>query len=155
MVLARRLGAEGYRVVLADSGGNAIAELHRGGADLLLAELTMAPMSGVQLTHAIRGLNAWRDLPVILISGRSEPNGVVRALDAGADDVVVKPFHFEVLAARVARQLARARDVAELRADNQTLDARIVERAIALGEMHDKLMISEAERRRLTGLVAH
>jgi CheY-like chemotaxis protein len=39
LVLARRLGAEGYRVVLADGGGNALAELHRGGADLLLAEL--------------------------------------------------------------------------------------------------------------------
>jgi DNA-binding response OmpR family regulator len=139
--------------VLADGGGNALAELHRGGADLLLAELSMTPMSGIELTRSVRSLTQWRDVPVILISSRAEPNGVVRALDAGADDVVVKPFHFEVLAARIARQLARARSVAQLRADNQTLDARVVERAIALGEMRDRYMVSEAERRRLSGMV--
>ncbi|MGE5089251.1 MAG: response regulator, partial [Candidatus Levyibacteriota bacterium] len=65
--------------------------------------------------------------------------GVVRAYEAGADDVVVKPFHFEVLFARIERRLSRARSLQQLRDDNATLDARVVERAIQLGELREQL----------------
>jgi len=152
-VLTRRLGEAGYRVAAADSGAAGIAELHRLPVDLLLAELAMPMMSGVELTRMVRDDAALRDLPVILISGRSDRAGAVRALEAGADDVVVKPFHHEVLLARIARQLARARAVKELRTDNAVLDARVVTRAIELGEMRAALAASEGERRRLAGLV--
>ncbi len=152
-VLARRLGEAGYRVVAADSAQVAVAELHRLPVDLVLAELAMPLMSGIELTRLIRDDSAIRDLPVILISGRSDRTGAVRALEAGADDVVVKPFHHEVLLARIARQLMRARAVKELRADNATLDARVVTRAIELGEMRAALTASERERVRLAGLV--
>ena len=138
-VLARRLGAEGYKVVTAVDGMAALAAMHRAPADLILAELTMTPMSGVALTQAIRGQTSWRDIPIILITGRSETGGVVRALEGGADDVVVKPFHFEVLAARIARQLQRADGVRQLRADMAAMDARVTERAIEVGELKDRM----------------
>jgi len=77
----------------------------------------------------------------------------VQAYAAGADDVVLKPFHFEVLAARIERRLARAKAIEELRRDNATLDARVVTRAIELGEVRARLLESEAERRRLAGMV--
>ncbi|MEO6247698.1 MAG: response regulator [Sphingomicrobium sp.] len=152
-VLARRLGEAGYRVAAAESAQAAVAELHRLPVDLVLAELAMPLMSGIELTRLIRDDSSLRDLPVILISGRSDRSGAVRALEAGADDVVVKPFQHEVLLARIARQLARARAVKELRADNASLDARVVTRAIELGEMRIALAASESERLRLTGLV--
>jgi DNA-binding response OmpR family regulator len=75
----------------------------------------------------------------MLITGRSEPTGTVRAYGAGADDVIVKPFHFEVLFARIERQLARAQSLRQLRDDNATLDARVVERAIQIGELRERL----------------
>ena len=150
-VLARRLGEEGYRIAAADDGAAALTELHRTAADLVLAELDMKPMSGTELTRAIRGETAWRDLPVMLIAGKAEPNGAVRAYEAGADDVILKPFFFEILAARIHRRLASARALRQLREDNATLDARVVERAIELGELRDRYYESEAERRRLTG----
>jgi two-component system, OmpR family, phosphate regulon response regulator PhoB len=152
-VLARRIGEAGYRIAAADSAQSAVAELHRLPVDLILAELAMPGTSGVELTRMIRDDAAHRDLPVILIAGRSDRNGAIRALEAGADDVVVKPFHFEVLIARIGRQLARARAVAELRDDNATLDARVITRAIELGEMRERWLRSEAERRRLQELV--
>ena len=145
-VLARRLGAEGYRVTTATDGAAAIVALTRKPANLVLAELTMEPLSGIELTGAIRAEAIWRDLPVILITGRTEPGGVVRALEGGADDVVVKPFHFEVLAARIARQLERARNLGQLRADVAAMDARVTNRAIELGEL--KYRVAEAERER-------
>ena len=152
-VLARRLGEANYRISAAESGPSAVAEMHRVQIDLVLAELVMPLMSGIDLVRMIRDDAAMRDMPVILIAGRSDSGGTIRALAAGADDVVVKPFHFEVLEARIARQLTRARSIEELRRDNANLDARVVTRAIELGETRDRLLASEAERRRLSGLV--
>lgn len=138
-VIARRLWEAGYRVTTAESVHNAIAELHLTPIDLVLAELDMPQLDGAELTGLIRDETIWRDLPVMLITGRSEPSGAVRAYEAGADDVIVKPFHFEVLFARIERRLARARTFQQLRDDNATLDARVVERAIQIGELRDQL----------------
>lgn len=152
-VLTRRLAEAGYRVAAADSGGAAIAELHRQPIDIVIAELTMPAMGGAELARAIRGEAAWRDLPVMLITGRSRPDGAVQAYAAGADDVILKPFHFEVLFARIDRRVARAQSVRALRDDNAALDARIVTRAIELGDMRERWLASEAERRRLESLL--
>jgi DNA-binding response OmpR family regulator len=152
-VLARRLVEAGYRVTTADCASVAIAELHRVPVDLVLAELNMALTSGAELARMIRGEIIWRDLPVMLITGRSEPSGAVRAYEAGADDVILKPFHFEVLFARIDRRIARVRSIKSLRDDNAALDARVVTRAIEAGELRDRLLASETERRRLERLV--
>jgi DNA-binding response OmpR family regulator len=88
---------------------------------------------------ARRGTAQWRDLPIMLITGRSAPKGAVLAYEAGADDVILKPFHFEVLVARIERRIARLRAVEELVQDNAALDARVVERAIQIGELKEQL----------------
>ncbi|HVF37756.1 MAG TPA: response regulator [Sphingomicrobium sp.] len=150
-VLAKRLGEAGYRIIACDAG-DAMAEMLRAPVDLVLAELRMTPVSGVELTRRIRDDVALKDTPVILITGRSDSAGAVDGFGAGADDVVAKPFHFEVLAARIARRIARARAIRELLSDNATLDARVVTRAIELGETRAALRQSEAERLRLEQL---
>ena len=138
-VLARRLAEHGYRVTTADSGASAIAELYRLPIDLVLAELDMPRMSGAELARAIRGEVQWNDIPVMLITGKSDPKGAIRAYESGADDVILKPFHFEVLIARIGRRIDRARSVQRLKDDNATLDARVVERAIEVSELRDRL----------------
>jgi DNA-binding response OmpR family regulator len=153
-LLARRLVEAGFRVTTADQGPTAVAELHRLPVDLVLAELNMPRMSGAELARLIRGEVMWRDIPVMLITGKSQPSGAVSAYEAGADDVILKPFHFEVLFARIERGIARARRLKGLQQDNAALDARVVERAIAMGELRDRLAASDAERRRLQNLVA-
>lgn len=138
-VIARRLWEAEFRVATAERAEHAIAELHLAHVDLMLAELDMPATDGAELTRLVRDETMWRDLPIMLITGRFEPTGVVRAYEAGADDVVVKPFHFEVLFARIERRLSRARSLQQLRDDNATLDARVVERAIQLGELREQL----------------
>jgi DNA-binding response OmpR family regulator len=138
-VIARRLGEAGYRVTTADSGASAIAELYRLPIDLVLAELNMPRMSGAELARAIRGEVQWNDIPVMLITGKSKPADAVRAYEAGADDVILKPFHFEVLFARIARRIERMRSVRRLQQDNAALDARVVERAIQIGDLREQL----------------
>jgi DNA-binding response OmpR family regulator len=114
----------------------------------------MAPTSGLELTRLIRDDTMLKETPVILITGKSDSAGAVDGFAAGAEDVVAKPFHFEVLAARIARRIARAKAVKELRHDNAALDARVVTRAIELGEIRAKFEQSEAERLRLQQLVS-
>ena len=138
-VLAHRLSEAGLRVTTADSGASAIAELYRLPIDLVLAELDMPRMSGAELARAIRGEVQWNDIPIMLITGKSKPADAVRAYEAGADDVILKPFHFEVLVARIGRRIDRARSVKQLRDDNAALDARVIERAIQIGELRDEL----------------
>ncbi len=153
-VLAKRLGQLGYRIIACDNAGNATAEMLRLPVDLVLGELRMSPVSGVELTRRIRDDTALKDTPVILITGRSDSSGAIDGFGAGADDVVAKPFHFEVLTARIARRIARARSVKELKHDNATLDARVITRAIEIGEIKAALEKSESERLRLQQLVA-
>src|SRR4051794_15585931 len=138
-LFARRLSEAGYRVSLAETAQDAAAELHRMRIDLVLAELDMPRMSGAELARLIRDEVIWRDVPIMLITGRSDPKGAVRAYEAGADDVILKPFHFEVLIARIGRRIERARMFKQLRDDNAVLDARVVERAIEIGELKDRL----------------
>lgn len=145
-VMARRLGEAGYRVATADSAAAAIAELWRFRIDLVLAELNMPRMSGAELARAIRGEIQWNEIPLMLITGKSEPRGAIRAYESGADDVILKPFHFEVLFARIDRRIDCARSVQRLRQDNAALDARVVERAIEIGELRDELKIARARR---------
>jgi DNA-binding response OmpR family regulator len=138
-IMARRLTEHGYRVSPVDCGGAAIAELYRLPIDLVLAELNMPRMNGGELSRAIRGEARWNDIPVMLITGKSKPAEAVRAYAAGADDVILKPFHFEVLFARIDRRIERARMFKQLRDDNAALDARVVERAIQIGELRARL----------------
>jgi DNA-binding response OmpR family regulator len=146
-VLARRLSENGYRITTADSGPAAIAELYRVSIDLVLAELNMPRMNGAELARAIRGEVQWNDIPVMLITGKSEPKGAIRAYEAGADDVILKPFHFEVLFARIDRRIERARSIQRLKDDNAALDARVIERAIEIGELRDQLKAEQSKVR--------
>jgi DNA-binding response OmpR family regulator len=147
-VMARRLVEAGFRVSAAETGPDAAAELYRVPIDLVLAELNMPRMSGADLARLIRDEVVWRDIPVMLITGKSEPTGAVRAYEAGADDVILKPFHFEVLFARIERRIERARSLKQLQEDNATLDARVVERAIQIGELKDRLAKVEVKEPR-------
>ncbi len=152
-VLARRFSEADYRVIACDQPDSALAELYRLPVDAIVAELRMAKVSGIDLIRMVRDDTMLRDTPMIMISGRSDASGAIDAFGAGADDVVAKPFDFSVLLARVARRLLRAKAVRDLRADNATLDARVVTRAIELGEMRVALKASEDARVRLETLM--
>ena len=138
-VMARRLAEAGFRVTTADSGASAIAELYRLPVDLVLAEMEMPRMSGAELARTIACEVQWSEIPVMLITGKSKPKDAVRGYESGADDVILKPFHFEVLIARIDRRLDRARNFKRLQDDNAALDARVVQRAIEIGELKDEL----------------
>ena len=148
-VIGRRLSHLGYLTALSDNGADALDLIAARGFDLVLLDMVMPRMSGITVLHESRGNPETADLPVIMLTGRSDPAAAVEALAAGADDHVAKPFAFEVLAARIERTLARARRINDLKRSNATLDARIASRAMELGEARSELAVTRADRMRL------
>lgn len=152
-VIGTRVGQAGYLVVLCDNGREALDLIAGRGFDLVLLDMMMPGMSGIEVLAELRDSPRTADLPVIMITARSDSDAAVEALAAGADDYVAKPFDFEVLYARIERTLERSRRIAELKRAVASLDARIAARAIELGEARTELAVTRADRARLVSSI--
>ncbi|MCX6502696.1 MAG: response regulator [Microbacterium sp.] len=97
------LAARGYEVIAASDGAAAVALAAQSPPDLVLLDLGMPHLDGVEVIHALRG---WMTAPIIVVSGRTASADKIEALDAGADDYVTKPFQIDELFARI-RALVR------------------------------------------------
>jgi DNA-binding response OmpR family regulator len=148
-VIGKRLTHLGYLTALVDNGVEALDLISARGFDLVLLDMVMPGMSGIQVLAEIRSRQETNDLPVIMVTGRSDPAAAVEALAAGADDHVPKPFDFDVLHARIQRVLTRGKRIADLKRSNAALDARIAARAMELGETRAELADVRADRQRL------
>ncbi len=95
----------GYRIVTASDGPSAIELVEAEAPDLLVLDVMMPGMDGVEVLRRLREFT-W--LPVIILSGRDEETDIVRGLEAGADDYVAKPFAPRELLARIRAVLRRA-----------------------------------------------
>jgi two-component system, OmpR family, KDP operon response regulator KdpE len=104
------LAAHGYDVSTARDGRQAIDVAAHDRPDVIVLDLGMPGLDGVAVIQAVRG---WATTPILVVSGRSDTAGKVDALDAGADDYVVKPFATEELLARLRALTRRAPDAAE------------------------------------------
>jgi DNA-binding response OmpR family regulator len=152
-VLSRRLSEFGYRVATAEGAQSGLAELYRVPVDLVLCDVEIQGTNGIEFARMIRDDPVHRDVPLLLVVGRADPAAAVNAFRAGADGVVRKPCHFEVLAACIARQLSRADAVKRLAGDKAALDAKIITRVLELRETQAQLRTAERERRRLQAIV--
>jgi DNA-binding response OmpR family regulator len=148
-VIGQRLGQMGYLVVLCDNGREAIDLISARGFDLVVLDMMMPDISGIEVLLETRASPDTADLPIVMVTARSDSDAAVQALAAGADDYVAKPFDFDVLRARIERTLARAGRIAELKRVVTSLDARIAARAIELGEARTELAVTRADRARL------
>jgi two-component system, OmpR family, KDP operon response regulator KdpE len=92
-----------YDVYTAASGTQALEQASRHPPDLVILDLGLPDLDGVEVIHGLRG---WSTAPIIVLSGRADSTDKVEALDAGADDYVTKPFSMEELLARM-RALGR------------------------------------------------
>ena len=101
--LRTSLGAEGYDVLEAEDGETGLAMLRRNAVDLLVLDLGLPGMDGLEVLSKLR--EGGSSLPVIVLSSRTDETGKVKALDIGADDYVTKPFGTDELLARIRAAL--------------------------------------------------
>jgi two-component system, OmpR family, KDP operon response regulator KdpE len=116
------LSARGYHTVVAVDGASGLSAASRELPDLVIVDLGLPDMDGVEVVEGIRG---WSAVPVIVLSARHLEQSKVRALDAGADDYVTKPFGMDELLARIRAALRRASPALEepvVRTDAFTVD---------------------------------
>lgn len=97
-LIGTTLDMQNYRFLTAETGEQAIVEAVSHNPDIVLLDLGLPDMDGVEI---IRKIRTWSNMPVIVISARSEDADKIDALDAGADDYLTKPFSVEELLARL------------------------------------------------------
>ncbi|MEZ5175471.1 MAG: response regulator transcription factor [Acidimicrobiia bacterium] len=129
--LERALGFEGYTVHTAPDGGVALSMVRNGGHDLVVLDVMMPHVDGIETCRRIRA--SGDDVPILMLTARTAVGDRVDGLDAGADDYVTKPFSLDELLARIRALLRRsAGDVSKvLRFDDLVIDvgARSVSRS--------------------------
>jgi two-component system, OmpR family, phosphate regulon response regulator OmpR len=105
-LLSRFLRSEGYRVTTANTAAEARANLEGLSFDLLILDVTMPGESGFDLAKAIRGTS---QVPILMLTARSEADSRIKGLELGADDYVAKPFEPRELSLRIVNILKHAR----------------------------------------------
>lgn len=151
--LRTSLGAEGYDVLEAGDGETGLAMLRRNAVDLLVLDLGLPGVDGLQVLQQLR--DSGSSLPVIVLSSRTDETGKVRALDIGADDYVTKPFGTDELLARIRaalrHRLQQEGEKPVFRSGDLTVD--LVRRIVTVRGAEVKLTPREYDILRL--LVAH
>jgi len=152
-VLTRRFQRRGFDVVEAECGLTAIELIDKESFDLVLLDVMMPGMDGIETLKRIRSQNSASALPVIMVTAKSESTNIVDALELGANDYVTKPVDFAVALARVNTQISRKRAVErvalaneELRKVNEDLGRRVEERTSRLIDANQRLKVEIADR---------
>jgi two-component system KDP operon response regulator KdpE len=104
-VLRTALSTQGYSLQIAANGVEGMEAVHAWKPDLVITDVSMPQMNGVELCREIRAIS---QIPIIVLSVRNQDLMKIEALDAGADDYVTKPFSIQELQARVRAQLRRS-----------------------------------------------
>jgi two-component system KDP operon response regulator KdpE len=103
--LRASLPTQGYRLVEAETGADALREASTRGPDAVLLDLGLPDLDGVEVTRRIR---QWSTVPIVVLSARGQESDKIEALDAGADDYLTKPFGIGELLARLRVALRHA-----------------------------------------------
>ena len=115
------LTVEGYQVVTAENGREALATIHQCAPDLVLLDLNMPVMDGYEVCHQIKTDPATADIPVLMLTAWADPEYRVKGLELGAEDYLAKPFEHRELLARIQTRLRTKQEADRLRAVQKTI----------------------------------
>jgi two-component system phosphate regulon response regulator PhoB len=108
-LLQYNLKKEGYRIQLCSDGQEALILIDERQPDLVVLDWMLPSVSGIEVCRRLRQRSETRNLPIIMLTARSEESDRIRGLDIGADDYIVKPFSMVELVARIRAVLRRIR----------------------------------------------
>jgi len=108
-MLVRRLTRKGYQVLAVASGAAALETVEREPVDLMLLDVMMPGLDGIDVLKEVRKTRSPTELPIIMVTARANDSDVIEALELGANDYVTKPIEFSIMAARIVAQLRMRR----------------------------------------------
>src|SRR5213595_862405 len=108
-MLARRLARKGYEIALAENARQLLQRVEQEGVDLVLLDIEMPEVSGLDALKTLREAYSPIELPVIMVTAKNQSEDIVKALDMGANDYLTKPIDFPVAVARIGTQLSHKR----------------------------------------------
>jgi len=153
-LLRYNLEKEGFRVSAVTDGSLALAEMRREDADLVILDLMLPGMDGLEICRQLRRHDKYSNVPILMLTARSEEADRVVGLELGADDYVTKPFSMRELIARV-RALLRRHEPVPQRSNLQRGDLYIDPAAHAVSVSGRHVELSALEFRLLHYLAAH
>ena len=161
-VLEGMMTVLGYTSILAEHGLDALAKIQERLPDLVLLDILMPKMDGYQVLKHLKSDSALLDIPVIMISAVDEMKSVVRCIELGADDYLIKPFNPTLLKARIHASLdkKRLRDQEKvyqkmIEDHNRNLEEQVRQKSQELAEAHDKLKILDKAKSDFLELISH
>ena len=134
-VIEAFLSNQDYRLQYAASGPDAIALLDTFHPDLILLDVMMPGMDGIEVCQRIKAMPQWEATPIIMVTALTTKKDLARCLDAGADDFISKPVNRLELTARVRSMLRIRRQYQQLAAFNSRLEAMVQQRTAELQRM--------------------
>src|SRR3979490_1886902 len=105
-MLARRLARKGYVIGLAENAQDLLQRVKQNGVDLVLLDIEMPEISGLDALKTLREHYSPAELPIIMVTAKTQSEDIVKALDLGANDYLTKPIDFPVAVARIGTQLS-------------------------------------------------
>lgn len=154
--IAEQLNARGFRTLGAESGGAALMMIRSDRPALVLVDQNIPGLPGIELLREMRGRKDNALTPVIIMTTSADPALSVAAMRAGADDHILMPCPGDIIAARIGRQLERARETVELQQAVAALDARLVRRTLEMDELQVRIETLSAEKAALkAGISIH
>lgn len=153
-VLGYNFESEGFLVTKAENGDDALMFVSENAPDVIVLDWMLPGVSGIEICRRLKSRAETRNIPIIMLSARSEDVDRVRGLETGADDYVVKPYSVIELLARVRTQLRRVRPSAvgqvlayeDIRLDAETHKVTRSDSALKLGPTEFRLLTTFMEK---------
>ncbi len=155
IILSRRLVRRGFEVVEASGGRQALELIAQQAFDVVLLDIMMPDLDGVEVLKRVRETHSASTLPIIMVTANGQSADTVSALTLGANDYVTKPVDFPVVLARIEVQVARKRAEEALRLTNEQLEHRVETRTAELSQLNAQLASEIVERRRSEAEMKH
>ena len=161
-ILRRRFERHGFRAIEAGGGIEALDLIGREAFDLVLLDMMMPDVAGLEVLARIRSKYSPGSLPVIMVTAKSQSEDIVEALNRGANDYITKPVDFSIALARVITQLDRKRAEEkiqqmneELSRANEALECRVAARTKDLVQSNQQLRSEIEQREKSQAMIVH
>ncbi len=141
-IFQTRLAAQGYEILTASDGEEALAVAREKQPDLILLDIMMPKLSGIEVCRRLKGDSSLPFMPIVMVTAKADPKDVVAGLEAGADEYLTKPVDHNALVARVKSMLR----IKGLHDTGQEQAARLEAQAVQLSEWNQKLEERVAEQ---------